>query len=168
MILRFDDRAVEDMRDLPRMVAETPVGETVRVTVWRDGATRTLRVTLGRLEEAEQEMAALSEAGEGDAGAEAGDALGMALAPLSDARRSEFAIGDDVEGVVVTAVEEGSEAFEKGVRSGDVIVEVAQQPVSEPGAVAARVEEVRETGRGSVLFLVNSEGELRFVALPLE
>ena len=168
VILRFDGREVDDMRDLPRIVAETDVGETVRVTVWRDGATQTLRVTLGRLEEAEQEMAALAESEEDEGETAAGDALGMALATLSGERRAEFGIGDDVEGVVVSAVDEDSEAFEKGVRAGDVIVEVAQQPVSEPAEVAAKVEEVRESGRSSVLFLVNSEGELRFVALPLE
>jgi Trypsin-like serine proteases, typically periplasmic, contain C-terminal PDZ domain len=106
VILRFDDRDVEDMRDLPRMVAETTVGETVRMTVWRDGATQTLRVTLGRLEEAEAEVAALSEdAGDAEDGAQNGPTtlLGMGLAPLTDARRDELGLDAEATGVVVVA-----------------------------------------------------------------
>jgi Trypsin-like serine proteases, typically periplasmic, contain C-terminal PDZ domain len=171
VILRFDDRDVEDMRDLPRMVAETTVGETVRMTVWRDGATQTLRVTLGRLEEAEAEVAALSEdAGDAEDGAQNGPTtlLGMGLAPLTDARRDELGLDAEATGVVVVAVDEGSAAFEKGVRAGDLVVEVGQNPVASAEEIEERIAEAQERGRRTVLFLMSRDGEPRFVALPPE
>mgnify|MGYP006274018523 FL=1 len=168
VITRFDNRPVEQMRDLPRMVAETTVGETVRVTVWRDGETRTLRVTLGRLEEAE----ANGETGAGDADPDSSDdgpetLLGMTLEPLTDVRREELDLDDSIQGVVVVGLAQDGPAAEKGMAPGDVIVEVAQEAVSTPADVAAQIEAVREEGRASVLLLVNRAGDLRFVALPL-
>jgi serine protease Do len=163
VILRFDGERVESMRELPRMVADTAIGETVRVVVWRKGESRTLRVTLGRLEEGEVIEASLEAAEKEDSA----DTLGMTLEPLTAQQREELGLDEDVEGVLVVDVDAASAAFDKGVRRGDVLSEVAQEPVSSPAEVAERVEAAREEGRGSVLFLVNTAGELRFVAISL-
>ncbi|MEX0371742.1 MAG: trypsin-like peptidase domain-containing protein, partial [Tateyamaria sp.] len=62
VILSFAGVDVEDTRGLVRQVGNSPVGETVRVVVFRDGSTVTLRVTLGRREEAEGAVPAVAPA----------------------------------------------------------------------------------------------------------
>ena len=166
VILKFDGRDVEEMRDLPRMVAETDVGKDVRVVVWRKGKTQTLKVVLGLLDEGEDAPAASVDTPEAPAATES--ALGMKLQPLTDAMRGEYTIAEDAKGVVVTEVDANSPAAAKGIRPGDVIVEVAQEAVATPADVRGAVAQAREEGRKSVLMLVQTGADLRFVALKVE
>ena len=168
VILRFDGREVPEMRDLPRMVAQTPVGKSVRVVISRDGKTRTLKVTLGRLEDQPRTAPAEPEAAPEPSAPTSMEGLGLSLAPITDAARAQFDIKDDVRGVVVTDVTPGGAAATKGISAGDVIVEVGQTPVTTPDEVAARVAEARERGRSSVLVLLQSDADLRFVPLPID
>ena len=168
VILRFDGREVPEMRDLPRMVAETSVGKTVRVVVSRDGETRTVKVKLGRLEDFQ---AASAGSGDGSpsqsqAPTEMG-ALGFSLAPLDETLRQRFDIAENVSGVVVTDVTVGGPAASKGIEAGDVVVEVGQEPVSSPEEVGEQVAAALDQGRSSILVLVQSGSDLRFVPLPI-
>ncbi|TYO91508.1 serine protease Do [Oceanicella actignis] len=165
VILSFDGKDVKQMRDLPRMVADAEVGKPVRVTVWRKGKTHTLKVTLGRLEESEQ-----AAAGSDDAPPALGavEALGMKLTALTPERRAAADLPENVEGVLIEAVDPEGPAAEKGLRPGDVIVEVGQEPVRSPADVRRKVKEAKEAGRKAVLLLVHARGDLRFVAVPLE
>lgn len=171
VILRFDGRDVSEMRDLPRMVAETPVGKTVRVVVWRKGKSVTVKVKLGRLENQDTLAAAAPTGDEGDPGGSSQGAevpgAGMALAALTAEIRARFSIADDVVGVVVTSVDPRGPAAAKGIAAGDVILEIGQDPVSDPAVIAQRIVEAREQGRNSVLLLVQSGPDLRFVPLPV-
>ncbi|WP_093810990.1 DegQ family serine endoprotease [Stappia sp. ES.058] len=169
VIVDFNGKRVPSMRDLPRMVADTPVGEEVDVVVLRKGKEVTLQVTLGRLEEAD-----LADAGDGggeapaDPQPETSSMLGMMLAPMSDELREKHSIAEDVEGVVVTEIEAGSDAAEKRITAGDVIVEVAQEAVREPADVAARIKTLKEEGRRLALLLIsNAQGEVRFIPVPI-
>jgi len=168
VILKFDGKDVVQMRDLPRMVADTPVEKVVRVVVFRKGKTQTLKITVGLLDE-EQVAAASAEPGDaaGDGQAHELANLGMTLGPLTAEGRAQHGIADDVAGVLVTAVAAGGPAAEKGVTAGDVVVEVGQEPVSSPAEVEARVEEAVAAGRKSVLFLIQSGGDLRFVPIGI-
>jgi serine protease Do len=163
VILRFNGRDINEMRDLPRIVADTAVGAKVDVDLWRRGEKRTVAVELGRLEEGELVVAAQ----EGKP-AQPALALGMTLSPLTQENRAELGIADDVTGVLVTAVDTDGPSAQKGVRPGDVIVEVAQQAVSAPQDVLSLIEKARQDDRATVLLLVRSAGELRFIALPLK
>ncbi len=170
VILEFDGRKVDTMRELPRMVAETQIGKAVDVLVLRKGEEVTLQVTLGRLEEAtdEKEDEAKDEPESADA-PEQKEVLGMILVELDDAVRKEFGIAEDVTGVVVKQVAPGSSAEEKRVQAGDVIKEVAQEPVASPEDVIEQVERLKEDGRRSALLLLsNQNGELRFVPVRIE
>ena len=167
VILSFDGRDVPEMRDLPRMVAGTPVGKSVRVVIWRDGKTRTLRVTLGRLEDQQQAAVDPAEVTPDPAAPTELSGLGLSLAPLDAPMRDRFSIAEGVRGVVVTGVDPEGAAAAKGLSEGDVIVEVAQDPVASPSDVAERVEAARARGRSSVLVLVQSGADLRFVPLPI-
>ena len=179
IILEFDDKVIERMRDLPRVVAETAVGKTVPVTVLRNGAEQTLSITLGRLEVGEQMIAAAEAPDTQPPGGDAvdepmapapglSDLVGFDVAPLDEGRRTEFAIAADVEGVVVTSVTTGSDAYEKGFLPGLVIVEVNQHKVGSVADVNDLVGDAKEAGRPAVLFKVTDPtGASRFVAVRL-
>ncbi|MGJ3265373.1 MAG: DegQ family serine endoprotease [Salinarimonas sp.] len=169
VIVRFDGVAVESSRDLPRIVANTPVGKEVPVEVVRDGERRTLDVTIARLQENGVEEASAQDAPTtDDAPAAVRQALGMELSEITDELRARYSIADDIEGVVVTEVEPLSAASERRIREGDVILEVGQEPVASPQEVADRLAELRAEGRRSALLLVSdADGEVRFVALAM-
>lgn len=162
VITRFDDKPVDTVRQLPRVVAETPIGAEVPVVVNRRGERVTLTLTVGRLNEADEE-AAVKPMDNGDT------VLGLSLSALDDQFRDEYGIADDVEGVVVTDVAPGSGAAERGITPGSVIVEVSHKPVSTPEEVRARIAELAELGRATalLLFAVDAD-EMKFVALPLD
>ncbi len=164
VIVTFDGTPVEDVRQLVRVVANTPVGKTVRVIVNRDGATETLKVTLGRREEAEGAVPAAAPAPEEPAQL---DLLGLTLSPLTDEIRGELDLPAGLDGLAVMEVEQTSEAWEKGLRAGDVITEAGQNPVRVPADLEDRIEEAREAGRKSILLLIRRGGDPRFVALSL-
>ncbi|MGJ8570699.1 MAG: DegQ family serine endoprotease [Hoeflea sp.] len=173
VIIRFDGKDVDAMRDLPRAVAESPVGKAVDVIVIRKGEEQTVKVTLGRLEDSDQ-LASADESGEEGATdlpdtLNTIDVLGMTVAELTDEGRQEFAIADDVEGVVITAVDPGSAAADKRIEPGDVIVEIAQETVMTPQDVEERISALRQDGRrNALLMLAGRTGELRFVTVRMD
>jgi serine protease Do len=166
VIVGFDNKPINEMRDLPRMVADTPVGELADVKVWRKGEVRDFHMKLGRLEEAEEKTAQASPTAE--VPAKAVNALGLSLAVLNPALRDRYDIGAEVKGVLVTSVESDGPASEKGIAAGDVLVEVAQEEVANPQDVLRVVDKVRQAGKKSILLLLSRGGDLRFVALRLE
>ena len=167
VILNFDGAEVEDTRSLVRRVGNATIGKAVRVVVFRDGKTQTLLVTLGRREEAEDAVPAAMESPEKD-GATEKELLGLTLSTLTSELREQLGVPDDMDGLVVTDVEPTSEAYEKGLRAGDLITEAGQQKVSDIEGFEERVEATKEAGRKSLLLLVRRAGEPRFVALGLE
>ena len=168
IILSFDGAEVADTGDLVRQVGNAPVGKSVRVMVLRDGETQTLKVVLGRREEAL--------AGRGDEGGEEEEPqapmrkslLGMDLAEMNDELRAELGLNPGDQGLVVMQLAEDSEAFSKGLRAGDVIVEAGQQKVLTIADFEGRIEASRDAGRKSILLLIRRQGEPRFVALGLK
>jgi len=167
VIVKFDGKEVKESRDLPRLVASMPVGKQVEVVVVRNGQELTKTVTLGRLEDGEQKTALATEdkAAQPDAVAKA---LGMEFSALSDEARKTFKIKDSIKGVVVTSVDPASAAAERGLRAGDVIEEVNHQAVEHPGDVAKAVDAAKsDTKKPALLLVSNGEGEVRFVAVPV-
>ena len=166
VIMSFDGKPVEDTRGLVRQVGNTTVGKTVRVVVFRDGKTKTLKVTLGRREAAEGAVPAAQP----DAEQEPSEAaiLGMTLSTLTEELRGQLDLGDEATGLVVTDVDNLSEAYEKGLRAGDLITEAGQQQIETLSDFEDRIADAEEAGRKSILLLVRRAGEPRFVALPLE
>ncbi len=166
VILSFDGVDVTDSGALVRTVGNAPVGKAVRVMILRDGKTETIKVTLGRREDA---VAASNQTGEEpSAPAEPSKVLGMTLAPLDDSTREALGLNPGEEGLAVLDIDEDTEAFEKGIRAGDLISEAGQQPVASIEDLEASLEVARDGGRKSVLLLVRRDGNPRFVALTLE
>lgn len=168
VIIQFDGREIKEMRDLPRIVADTPVGKDVEVTVIRKGKEEKKTVRLGRLEDGEKQAAATRKS-EPEEKSVVKRALGLDLSNLTDDLRRRYKIKDSVKGVVITGVDANSPAAEKRLNVGDVIIEVAQQAVSSTSELQNRIDQLKKDGRKSALLLVaNAEGELRFVALSLQ
>ena len=212
VILKFDGKVVSEMRDLPRVVAESPVGKQVDVDVFRDGKEQTVKVTLGRLEDGGDKTAAAAsgsgqtpnlapddnggdgssngvinpEQGNGDDEGDGDDqdqgdqqpapapqaaqtVLGMKLAALDADKRKAFGIAESVDGVVITEIAKGSPAEQKGLKAGDVIVEVAQEFMQSPASIAAKIDVLKKEGRRNAqMMIAATNGDLHFVAVPLE
>jgi serine protease Do len=170
IILKFNGQDVKEMRTLPRLVAETPIGQDVPVTLWRDGKEMTITAKLGELPD-EPKVAAATP---GTPGAKpeaakptAIEGLGLMLSLMTPEARERFQLGANQKGVVIAEVTPNGSAAEKGLKAGDVIVEVQQEPVSTPADVQKRVDGVRKQNRKSVLMLIQSQDGIRFLALPL-
>jgi len=93
--------------------------------------------------------------------------LGMDLAELTDALRSDLGLDAGATGLVVADVDEASEAWEKGLRAGDMIVEAGQSRVTTIAEFEERIAAARDGGRQSILLLIRREGDPRFVALSV-
>ncbi len=170
VIIKFDGKDIREMRDLPRVVADAPVGKEVPVVIIRKGKEETLMVTLGRLEDGERQ-AALTKPGTEPAvpAPSVTKALGIDLAALSDELRKKYKIRDTVKGVVILGVDANSPAADKRLSPGDVIVEIAQEAVASPEDFQGKVDKLKKEGRKTALLLVSgADGELRFVALSLQ
>jgi serine protease Do len=96
------------------------------------------------------------------------DALGMSLSAITPELRERFEVAEKTKGVLITKVEDGSTAAERGLRAGDVIVEVAQEEVTQPAQVVTKVQDAKKANRRSVLIMVERQGEQRFVGLPVD
>jgi serine protease Do len=171
VIVKFDGKDIKEMRDLPRIVADTPVGRDVEVIIIRKGKEEKKTVTLGRLEDTDKLAAATPS--KKDAAPEektvVQKTLGLNLANMSDDLRKRYKIKDTVKGVVITGVDSNSPASEKRLGAGDVVVEVAQEAVATAADLQKRIDQLKKDGRKSALLLVsNADGELRFVALSLQ
>jgi len=145
-------------------VGDTQVGKTVDVEVFRDGEIVTLSVEVGRLEEA---TAQLASATTDDMPETTGPAsvIGLEISEITDELRAQFDLDANAKGVIVIGVDEESEAFEKGIRDGDVIAEVAQESINNPQDVVTRLKAAKDAGRTSILLLVRRGGQPRFVAV---
>ena len=171
VVVKFDGKDVKDPKDLSRVVADTAVGKEVEVVIIRKGAEETKKVTLGRLEDTDKAKEASAKTKDEPAAEKpvTQKALGLDLATLSKDLRGKYKIKDSVKGVIITGVDGTSDAAEKRLSAGDVIVEVAQEAVTNAADVKKRVDQLKKDGRKSVLLMVaNGDGELRFVALSVQ
>ena len=166
VILKFDGREVSKMRRLPRMVADTEVGKSVDILVWRGNKKVTLKAKVEELGETPAEVAAKTP-GSRKGSESTIDVLGLRLSSITAKLKSKYSLGKDLKGVVVTKVTESGPAAEKGIRPGDVIVEISQQEVTEPADIEKKVAEAEKAGRKSVLLLLEGQGGLRFVAIRI-
>ncbi|BEV44918.1 Do family serine endopeptidase [Afipia carboxidovorans] len=170
VIISFDGKAIREMKDLPRAVADAPVGKNVDVVFIRKGKEETRKVTLGRLDDGEKLAEASLKVPEPEVEKTVTQkALGLDLASLGKDLRTRYKIKDKVKGVVIVGVDRNSDAAERRLSAGDVIVEVAQEAVNSPADVKTRIDKLKKDGKKSVLLQVsNGEGELRFVALSVD
>lgn len=165
VIVRFDQKDVPSMRALPRMAAETPVGATVPVTVWRDGKTVDLSLTLSEMPE--PAPAQILPAGGNSADSAAVKTLpllGVAVAELTPEIRQKYRLSKNAAGLAVVNVVSGSDAALKGLMPGDLLVELDRKTLSDFQAAEYWEKEAAEMGRESAFVLIDRNGE-RFFAV---
>jgi serine protease Do len=191
VVLKFGGEDITEMRDLPRIVAESPIDKPIDVVVIRNGKRITLKVTLSRQVEVDNKSDAEklaeqlqdnglakpegldpvdpTDKGNKDKPVATAETMGLTLSPLTAENRKEFSIPESVEGVLVLDVPANSAAHEKGILKGDVIVEIAQSFVETPEDVADKIQELKKDDRrNAYLMVANQKGELRLVAVPIE
>ena len=170
VIIKFDGKDIKEMRDLPRIVADTAVGKDVEVVIVRKGKEEKKTVKLGRLQDAEKPTpAAVKEGEQPQDKPVVKKTLGLDLANLTDDLRKRYKIKDAVKGVVITGIDQASSAADKRLSAGDVIVEVAQESVNNADDVQRRIDVLKKQGKKTALLLVaNAEGDTRFISLPVQ
>lgn len=170
VIVEFNGQKLDAMRQLPRIVAETPIGKKVPVLLIRDGKTISTNVVVGELEKAETDGLVEKASGDKDTAPSKGvdlAGLDVTINNISPLLRETYNIPEDVTGVVVTGVKSSSDAAAKGLTAGDVILEVNQEPVKDAAGLKKIADAVKAEGKQSILMLVDSQGQgdVRFVAV---
>ena len=135
------------------------------MVVLRKRETLTMAVTIGELDETPVVAVAASAP---ESGSTEATSLGMTFATIDAEMRQRFGLSDEASGVVVTDVESGGAAANRSIRPGDIIVEVGLEEVVTPDDVVSKINEASETDRKSVLLLLDSSGEQRFVAVDID
>lgn len=160
-ILQVNADSIADSRDLARKIADYAPETTVDVKVWRNNKSETVKVKLGTFPGSTEEIAKLEQGKPLEAPKDKMDLdmLGLTLGP---------APADAEEGVTISEVEPSSDAAQKGLRAGDVIVQVQGETVSKPADVAAQLKKVQEMGRTAVMLSIKSQDRTRFVAVQLK
>ena len=155
VIMAVNGDTIEGPRELARKIASMGPDKKVDLTVWRDGAEKTFNLTLGSLpadKEAKLEMPAQNEKAQLSS-------LGLSLAPAS------AVAGAGNTGVVVADIDPDGIAAQKGLKSGDVILEAAGKSVSRPSDITAAMDAAKKDGHKAVLLRVKSGDSVRYVAL---
>jgi len=171
VVLNFDGKDIADVRHLPRVVAETEIDKTVKVTVWRKRKEMVVDVKVGELQDTDQQTANTDNGKPSAPTAPAAPtvkALGLSLSAITPDLREKFSLADDAAGVVVTDVQNGTPGADKQLKAGDVIVEVAQEEVKSPNQIVDKIDEAKKAGRKSVLLLIDRQGELGWKALRID
>ncbi len=170
VILKFNNADVHDMHALPRVVAETAIGKDVPVVLWRDGKEVTVQASIAELPDDVQQASATTNAPAPPKPVNTPVAitgLGMKTSPITDDLRTKYSLAADQKGVVITDVTNNGPAAGRGIKAGDVVVEVQQETVATPQDVQDRVDRYRKMNRKTVLMLVQNTDGLRWVPLPL-
>ena len=161
VIVDFDGVNVNDTRSLIRIVGSSKVGKTVIIGIMRDGKKIEIKVKLGRFEEAEASARKQQE------NPSVKIISGLAISIINDKVRSEFQLDEELKGVIILDIDPDSKASEKGLMTGDVVVEVGQKLVQTPEDFQKQLNVSKDKGRTAALLLVKRGQQELFVALPL-
>jgi serine protease Do len=163
VIKSVDDKNIDSIRDLTRMISAVKPGTSVKLDLWRDGKDMTVTAKVG---DQKEEAAVVKAKADQPADTKKAEPMsyGVSLAPISPEARQELKLDDSIKGVVVAAVEPGSPADDQGLKAGDVLQQVGKDMVDSPKMAAEKLKEAKKTGK-PVLMKIYREGMTRFVAI---
>ena len=161
VITTANGQSVKDAHELARIIGSFAPGSTVKLDMLRKGQSKVVSLTLGQLPNAQQAKADIEADGKGSTKGIDVPHLGLTLAPAGKADNA------GKEGVVITKVEPKSAAADRGLKKGDVILEVAGKNVTKPGDVGDALKAARTDKKSSVLMRLRSGDASRYVAVPL-
>ena len=162
VIIEFDGKTIKDTRELVRIVGDSPVGKQVSVKVLRDGKKVSLSVKLGRLED---NIASSQPSRQRTKKVEF---AGMTLSNLEREVAEQFGIDQNIKGVVIVDVKAGSVGEEKGLKKGDVIIQINRIKISSTDELYKLNEEAKKANKTSILMLILRNGMRRFIGLPTQ
>jgi serine protease Do len=165
VIVAVNGKEVQDSQGLTRRVAGLAAGTSAAFTVVRDGARKTVQVAIGQRKD-DRVASAVQATPSGEAGA-TGSAMGLGLSSVTPDLRRTYNVAGEVQGVVVTKVDPDSDAADKGVQPGDILLAVNNRTVRTPQDVEKSIAAAHSAGRKSVLLLVSSDGTSHFVAVDI-
>jgi serine protease Do len=161
IILGFNGNTVDRMKRLPRLVASATIGDKVGVSLWRDGREITLYPVMQPTGNTSRIAAYSTQRDQGPAN------LGLLLSALDHDTRQRYGIGADAAGILVEQVKPGSPAADKGLKRGDLIVQVERRAVDTPARMTELVHTAQQNNQKVVLLLIQREGQQHFVTLRL-
>ena len=167
VIIKFNDTEIKNMKELPKVVAGTPVGKSVPLVILRNGKELTLNVTLGELELAEKENL-IGQTSKKNVKSKEYDKLGFSAEELSDQNKTKFKLRDVDNGVVITYVKDESSAQIAGLTPGMVIIRVGQIEVNSINVIDEAINNAIKQKRKALLLLVKVKNGTRFIALELK
>ena len=167
VILKFNNIEIGSMKELPKVVAGTPVGKSVPLVILRNGKEIVLNVTLGELELAEKENL-IGKSSNSSGETKEYDKLGFVAEELNSKNKSKFNLKNIENGVVITSVKDDSPAQAAGLVPGMVIVRVGQVEVNSLDVIDQSLQNAIKQKRKALLFLVKVENGTRFVAIELK
>ena len=168
VILKFNGIDIDTMKELPKVVAGTPVGKSVPLVILRNGKTIILNVVLGELELAEKENLITKSSGNKKSKSKTFEKLGFVAEELSKSNIEKFKLKKIKAGILISSVKEGSVAQEAGLLPGMVIVRVGQIEVNSIDVIEDAIKNAIKQKRKAILLLVKVESGTRFVALELK
>ena len=167
VILDFNGSEVTEMRKLPRLVAETKVNSKSNVTIWRNEKKKSLNVVIAEMKEDEKEVKESKEKTDSEMfKSDYFEQLGITLSSITQDVRMRQNIPENVSGLLVTKVEQNTDAEIKGIRPGDIIQQINQVSINDINAFRKIISSLKGSKKG-VLLLVNRQGNINFVALKL-
>ncbi len=156
VITAIDGKQVASPRELAKLIGGIAPGKTIEVTLWRGGKSETVKLELGTLPGADKQASNDQDKSQPVEPSNSLADLGLTVAPA-----------DNGKGVVVTDVDPDSDAADRGIQAGDVIITVNAKAVTAAGDVASAMDAAAKAGRKAVLVQVTRDDNNRFVALPV-
>ena len=154
VIISFDGKKIGEMNELPFVVASTPVGRDVTVEVIRKGEKKRFEVKIAKLNDAQERKEPVEEKSD----------LGMTVNEITPELARQFGLSEE-SGLVVVQVEDNSPAAEAGIRQGDIIMEIDQEPVESVDAYRKRIRRYKKGD--TILFLVRRSGATLYLTLSV-
>jgi len=162
VIVKLDGEEFDSWRDFRVAIGSKKPGDTIELEVFREGETMEYTIELGELE-----TEAVAETMTSDDMEDLREALGFSVDELTDSIRQQLNLSSGIEGVVVTNISQGSNAYRQGLRRGDVVMQVADQAVANPDDFYGAVKNLMDQGTDAALLRVNRQGRNVFIAIEL-
>ena len=169
LILEFNDQKIIEMRNLPRIVADTEIGKSVPIKIWREGKEITKTIKVEKLQDDSfAQTTKNSESKKSSNDPEIDDFLGAELLTVTKDVREKYNLADDIEGVLLLNLSQGSLAEFNGLQSGDILIRVGKKSVKSVEELQTSLEDTKESGAGSVAVYYSRDGENRFRAFRFQ
>ena len=169
VITNFDGKEITEMRFLPRIVAETKIGKSAAITFWRANTSKTAQIAVGELDEHEDDADNANKDTNKKAKEKKTDAetvMGIQVSPLTTKLREELNLTENQTGVAVVDVARSSEAAKRGVRAGDVIIDINSTAIKSADDMKKAFEAALKSGHKFTLVRIARQKDMAFVTLP--